>query len=186
MDMKIRHSILRTKFGRLVVLWMFRNNKVVIIRILLSTPAQSAELRLDILFPDSIPETCPEIDAISNRLLGFLMGMPVSFSLDEVQMDVCSDFQQAVLVAEFGIPRGAVSTYRRIGQYLGMPDAARAVGNALANNPFPIVIPCHRAIRSDCTLGGFQGGMEMKQSLLEMEGHCFDGHGRIDKPKFHY
>jgi alkylated DNA nucleotide flippase Atl1 len=50
-----------------------------------------------------------------------------------------------------------------------------AVGHALAANPFPIIIPCHRAIRSDGSLGGYQGGLAMKRSLLEREGIRFDG-----------
>jgi methylated-DNA-[protein]-cysteine S-methyltransferase len=72
-----------------------------------------------------------------------------------------------------------MSTYQRIAGHLGNPQAARAVGTALAHNPFPIIVPCHRAIRSDGTLGGFQGGMEMKRILLEMEGVPVDGSGRV-------
>jgi methylated-DNA-[protein]-cysteine S-methyltransferase len=72
-----------------------------------------------------------------------------------------------------------VSTYRRIAGHLGVPGGARAVGNALATNPFPIVIPCHRAIRSDGTLGGYQGGLVMKRALLEQEGVDIDERGRV-------
>jgi alkylated DNA nucleotide flippase Atl1 len=59
----------------------------------------------------------------------------------------------------------------------------RAVGTALARNPFPLVVPCHRAVRSDRTLGGFQGGLEMKRALLEMEGVEFDSKNRV-QPDF--
>ena len=90
-----------------------------------------------------------------------------------------SPFEQGVLRAEHGIPRGKVSTYQRIARHLGSAQAARAVGTALAHNPFPIIVPCHRAIRSDGTLGGFQGGVEMKRVLLEMEGGLIDGSGRV-------
>ena len=72
-----------------------------------------------------------------------------------------------------------MSTYQRIAGHLGHPRAARAVGTALAHNPFPIIVPCHRAIRSNGTLGGFQGGVEMKRALLEMEGVLVDGSGRV-------
>ena len=72
-----------------------------------------------------------------------------------------------------------MSTYQRIAGHLGNTQAARAVGTALAHNPFPIIVPCHRAIRSDGTLGGFQGGVEMKRALLGMEGVLADGSGRI-------
>jgi methylated-DNA-[protein]-cysteine S-methyltransferase len=79
-----------------------------------------------------------------------------------------------------------VSTYQRIAQYLGNPRGARAVGTALATNPFPIIIPCHRAIRSDGTLGGYQGGLPMKRVLLEMEGIRVDERGRVAVDHFFY
>ena len=85
-----------------------------------------------------------------------------------------------------GIPRGRVSTYKRIAAHLGSPTGARAVGNALAGNPFPIIIPCHRAVRSDMSLGGYQGGLSMKRRLLEMEGITFDDTGRIATKKLFY
>ena len=85
-------------------------------------------------------------------------------------MDICTPFQRRVLVAEFGIPRGSISSYRNIASHLGNSKAYRAVGNSLAMNPFPIIIPCHRAIRMNGSLGGYQGGLEMKRKLLEMEG----------------
>jgi len=60
------------------------------------------------------------------------------------------------------------------------------VGNALATNPFPLIVPCHRAVRSDGSLGGFQGGPAMKRALLEREGIAFDRAGRAAVPRFHY
>jgi len=101
-------------------------------------------------------------------------------------MDLCSDFQQDVLRAEHGIPRGSVSTYQRIANHLDRPKGARAIGTALATNPFPIIVPCHRAIRSDRSLGGYQGGLEMKRTLLEMEGIDFDDTGRVVTMDFFY
>jgi methylated-DNA-[protein]-cysteine S-methyltransferase len=99
-------------------------------------------------------------------------------------MDLCPGFQRRVLLAEHGIPRGSVSSYSRIASHLGVERGARAVGSALATNPFPILIPCHRAIRSDGTLGGYQGGLKMKRTLLEMEGVAFDGSGRVLQNSF--
>ena len=60
------------------------------------------------------------------------------------------------------------------------------MGNALANNPFPLIVPCHRAIRSDRHLGGYQGGVKMKRALLEKEGIPFDDAGRVACAQFHY
>lgn len=70
------------------------------------------------------------------------------------------------------IPKGSVATYRSIAAALGKPNAQRAVGNALARNPFPVIIPCHRVIRSDLSLGGYSGahGTKIKEILLIQEG----------------
>ena len=138
------------------------------------------------LFPDSTASSCSEIDVIADDIEAFLSGENIKFSLEVVRMDLCSGFQQDVLRAEHGIPRGAVSTYQRIARHLGNSSGARAVGNALANNPFPIIIPCYRAIRCDRTLGGYQGGITMKRALLEMEGIDFDDTGRIATENLFY
>jgi methylated-DNA-[protein]-cysteine S-methyltransferase len=71
-------------------------------------------------------------------------------------------------------------------EHLGVPGGARAVGRALARNPFPVVIPCHRAVRTDGDLGGYQGGVPMKRALLEMEGVAFTEAGRVRMDRVHY
>lgn len=80
-------------------------------------------------------------------------------------------FQQAVLSACAKIPQGQTRTYSQLAQAIGRPRAARAVGNALAKNPFAPVIPCHRVVRSDGKLGGYSaaGGKKRKRLLLKME-----------------
>ncbi|MBE9507936.1 MAG: MGMT family protein, partial [Chloroflexi bacterium] len=74
----------------------------------------------------------------------------------------------------------------RIARHLGVKGGARAVGRALARNPFPIVIPCHRAIRSNGELGGYQGGLEMKRALLEGEGIEFTQRGKVLMRRVYY
>jgi methylated-DNA-[protein]-cysteine S-methyltransferase len=161
------------------ILWSIHRAQSKIWRILLSKPGLSAKRAVKSLFPDSISSSCADIDAVADQIVAFLTGSDIRFSLDVVRLDLCSAFQQKVLRAEYGIPRGGVSTYQRIAKHLGNAQGARAVGTALADNPFPVIIPCHRAIRSDGTLGGFQGGIEMKRALLEIEGSLFDGLGRV-------
>lgn len=69
------------------------------------------------------------------------------------------------------IPRGETRTYREIAEMIGRPRAYRAVGNALRKNPHPIIIPCHRVVRSDGSLGGYSnGGTRVKRKLLLEEG----------------
>lgn len=81
-------------------------------------------------------------------------------------------FQQAVLHATAEIPYGVVRSYKEIAEAVGKPHAARAVGQALGMNPIAIVIPCHRVIASDGTLGGYSGagGLAVKEQLLRLEG----------------
>tara|TARA_B100000900_G_C20567416_1_gene711751 strand:+ start:1576 stop:1869 length:294 start_codon:yes stop_codon:yes gene_type:complete len=70
------------------------------------------------------------------------------------------------------IPSGQVRTYKQIAEYIGKPRSARAVANACAKNPFPGIIPCHRVIKSDGSLGGYSGlgGIDTKRKLLNDEG----------------
>lgn len=168
-----------SRFGPIVILWSVLGGKPRIVRILVSKPDCPADRHVSVLFPDSTASSCSEVDAVARDLEAFLRGEEIRFSLQMVCMNLCPEFQRGVLLAEREIPRGAVSTYTRIAGHLNNPNGARAAGNALAKNPFPIIIPCHRAIRTDRSLGGYQGGLEMKRSLLEMEGIEFDGTGRV-------
>jgi O-6-methylguanine DNA methyltransferase len=68
------------------------------------------------------------------------------------------------------IPRGTVRSYARVARAIRRPQAARAVGQACGRNPLPLVIPCHRVVSSDRTLGGFTGGLDIKRKLLGLEG----------------
>jgi methylated-DNA-[protein]-cysteine S-methyltransferase len=103
-----------------------------------------------------------------------------------IALEDCSVFQRRVLLAEYAIPRGWVSTYGRIAAALGRPGGARAVGRALATNPFPLVIPCHRAVRAGGDLGGYQGGVAMKRALLTFEGVEFTEGGKVRLERVHY
>ncbi len=179
----VKKTIIRSSpFGSVVVIWSPLLGEPKILRVLLSGPAAVATEQASILFPACDESSCAAIDNVARDIESFFNGQDVRFSLDSVQLDSCSPFQEAVLRAEHGIPRGSVSTYRLIARHLEKPRGGRAVGNALANNPFPIIIPCHRAIRSDRSLGGYQGGPAMKRALLEKGGHrlrpCRAGSGQ--------
>jgi methylated-DNA-[protein]-cysteine S-methyltransferase len=120
------------------------------------------------------------------NIKAFLEGEDIEFGLGGVRLDLCRPFKRKVLRVEHAIPRGRVTTYGRLARRLGSLKGARAVGNSLATNPFPVVVPCHRAIRSDGSLGGYQGGAEMKRALLELEGIIFDRKGRAVVGEFYY
>jgi methylated-DNA-[protein]-cysteine S-methyltransferase len=180
------HTLRDTPFGPVAALWSVVDGAAQIRRILLSKPEAPAELALTMLFPLSVAASCPEVEDLFARIDTFLSGEPIRFSLDTVRLDLCSAFQQSVLRAEHAIPRGRVSTYNLIAKHLRKPRGARAVGTALATNPFPIVVPCHRAIRSDGALGGYQGGLEMKRALLKMEDVAFRDREHVEVRDFHY
>jgi len=79
-------------------------------------------------------------------------------------------FEQSVWSALRAIPHGVTVSYGELARRLGRPGGARAVGGANGRNPLPIVIPCHRVIASDGTLGGYGGGLDIKRALLRLEG----------------
>ncbi len=88
-----------------------------------------------------------------------------------VDVDRLGAFQQGVLRATRAIPRGQVRSYRAVAEAIGAPAAVRAVGTALARNPIPILIPCHRVVRSDGVLGEYSGGgSDVKARILRWEG----------------
>jgi methylated-DNA-[protein]-cysteine S-methyltransferase len=78
-------------------------------------------------------------------------------------------FQKEVWEALATIPYGQTISYQQLAIKVGCPKACRAVANANGANPLPILIPCHRVIRSDGTLGGYNGGVEVKRALLDLE-----------------
>ncbi|MFN2586715.1 MAG: methylated-DNA--[protein]-cysteine S-methyltransferase [Actinomycetota bacterium] len=79
-------------------------------------------------------------------------------------------YARRVLRATARIPFGKVSTYREVAAQAGNPAASRAAGNALGSNPIPVVVPCHRVLRTGGGLGGYGGGVETKELLLRLEG----------------
>jgi methylated-DNA-[protein]-cysteine S-methyltransferase len=87
--------------------------------------------------------------------------------LDRVLM---SAFAQRVLAATSAIPYGSVSTYTEMATAAGSPRGSRAAGNALGSNPIPVIVPCHRVLRTGGNLGGYGGGLDRKRWLLELEG----------------
>lgn len=86
-------------------------------------------------------------------------------------------FEQAVYEALLAVPAGQTVTYGELAEMAGYPRAARAVGNAMAANPIPVVVPCHRVIRSDGTLGNYGNDPEWKERLLVHEGWVAAGSG---------
>ena len=180
------YVLVPSDFGDLSIVWRRKKTGPRVCHIFLPSKHAPVQNIVHVVFPDAQPLSCPAVTELSERMSRFLLGDAVDFGLTLLELERCSEFQHRVLLAEFKIPRGWVSTYGRIAKSLGVPGGARAVGNALARNPFPIVIPCHRAIMADGRLGGYQGGPKMKRALLEMEGVEVSPSGKVLVDRFYY
>lgn len=111
--------------------------------------------------PARLDPTRRELDEyFSGARRGF--GIPIDWSL-------ITGYARAVLEATSEIPYGGAMSYAEVSAAAGNPRGARATGNALGSNPIPIVIPCHRVLRSGGAIGGYTGGLERKRFLLELE-----------------
>jgi O-6-methylguanine DNA methyltransferase len=101
-------------------------------------------------------------------------------------LSACSPFQRAVLAKTAEIPRGEVRSYGWVAREIGQDAAVRAVGTALGRNPVPVLIPCHRVVRSDGRIGNYGLGPSVKVRLLTTEGVDLDELGRLAAAGFRY
>jgi len=115
-------------------------------------------------------EEAPEdaLNGLAGRLRRYARGEPVAFG-DALDFEGVSPFLRAVWEAAREIPHGQTCSYGELAARAGRPGAARAVGQAMARNPWPIIVPCHRVVASDGGLGGYGGGLDMKERLLRLE-----------------
>ena len=114
----------------------------------------------------------PGVRAAIEAIAAVLGGRPADLGHVTLDDDGIEPFRREVYAATRRIPPGRTATYGEIARAIGRPDAAREVGAALARNPFPIVVPCHRVVGANGKLTGFSapGGLETKRRMLELEG----------------
>ena len=118
----------------------------------------------------------PLVQAIYADLHWYFAGKPADFADIPVDLDGHTPFRRAVWDAARRVPWGEIASYGGLARALGRSNrAAVAVGQALAANPIPIVIPCHRILSADRKLTGFSGGLEWKRRLLALEGIGVEG-----------
>ena len=169
----IYYSIFKTKIG-----WcgLLRSEKG-ILRLFIGCPKREQLLK-QILhdFGNSVVRAPVEEDMV-DKIKRYCSGEKVVFDKCALDWSLLTPFQQRVLKEAMKIPCGAVETYSGLARKSGCLNGSRAVGNALAKNPFPLVVPCHRIIRGDGRLGGFSawGGITLKEKLLKLEGVMFNG-----------
>ena len=113
----------------------------------------------------------PPDSALIRRLQAYASGARDEFGDVEVDLGLVTDFQRRVLERCRRIPYGRTLSYGELATQAGYPGAARAVGNCMAANRIPLVIPCHRVVASGGRLGGYSGveGVRMKRRLLDLE-----------------
>lgn len=114
------------------------------------------------------PPAPPVCGPLATALHAYLRGAPIPADLP-VDLTSVPAFTQAVLHACRAIPFGETRSYAALAEAIGRPTAARAVGQALARNPVPVVIPCHRVVSATGALTGFLGGLAWKEALLAHE-----------------
>lgn len=107
-------------------------------------------------------------DSFKKELEGYFGGKTSEFKQQTVFLEG-TDFEKKVWLALKEIPYGETRTYKWLAEKIGNPKANRAVGQALGRNPIPIVLPCHRVIESDGSIGGYSSGVGIKRRLLDME-----------------
>jgi methylated-DNA-[protein]-cysteine S-methyltransferase len=188
----ILYSPIDTPLGRMGLLWEAGRKSPFILRVILpgEDGPQDRGARPDlserIASPDdsgiagSMPQAKQRrLSEVIHQIREYGQGRSVAVTLQDLDMDLCSPFQRQVLNVTCKIPRGKVATYGGLAGRLLLPGGARAVGTALGRNPFPLIIPCHRVVRTGGDLGGFGGGLPLKRTLLTMEGITFDEKGRV-------
>jgi methylated-DNA-[protein]-cysteine S-methyltransferase len=114
-------------------------------------------------------EAPARLDPVRRELDEYFEGRRHGFDVP-IDWSYLAGFTREVLRATARIGFGEVSTYAGVAAEAGSPRAVRAAGNALGSNPMPVVVPCHRVLRTGGTLGGYTGGLEKKEFLLRLEG----------------
>lgn len=108
------------------------------------------------------------LDAAAGELDEYFAGRRTSFDLP-LDLSLSKGFRREVLEHLRAIAYGRTETYTEVAVAAGSPRAVRAVGSACATNPLPVIVPCHRVLRSDGSLGGYLGGLDAKRALLDLE-----------------
>ncbi|MBN1806950.1 MAG: methylated-DNA--[protein]-cysteine S-methyltransferase [Sedimentisphaerales bacterium] len=137
-------------------------------------PGEKCEKIRSLLLKD-YPEAKPDKDFckyLQKQIIDYYEGKSVKFSGDiPLDFDRFTSFGKSVLKTCRNIETGRTVTYGQLAKKAGRPNASRAVGSVLAKNPMPLIIPCHRIVRSDGKLGGFSapGGIDVKKKMLALE-----------------
>jgi len=161
----IGYATLDTPIGRLLV----AATAVGLVRIGFEDEGDGPLIELSALVSPRIMETPGRVDEARRQLDSYFDRGLRQFDLP-LDWRLVGSFGRRVLGRVARLPYGGVESYGDVAVEIGHPRAARAVGNAVGANPMPIVVPCHRVVRTGGALGGYGGGLPRKRFLLELEG----------------
>jgi methylated-DNA-[protein]-cysteine S-methyltransferase len=164
----VAYTTLDTPVGRLLLASTIRG----LVRVAFANEDHDAVL--EVLAKRLSPRVlrAPErLDRPAHQIDEYFSGARQIFEI-ELDLSLSHGFRQSVQRRLPEIGYGQTSTYAALARLVGNPKAVRAVGTACATNPLPIVVPCHRVLRTDGTIGGYVGGAAAKETLLSLEGRA--------------
>lgn len=158
--------------GEIGIVW--DNNNDILEQVLLPELSTRKQNPGRIRFNGVISETNPNefIYQTMSDIKDIILGKNISYDINKLDFTDLTEFQREVLKKQSEVPYGKVTSYKKLAELIDKPRSARPVANVLSNNYYPLVIPCHRTVRSDWTLGGYNGSLNAyyKEFLLENEG----------------
>ena len=161
---ELKYTTFNTKMGWIGILASTRG-------LLGTTLPQSSARKAHQLLGDSANQASPSphlLADLAERLKAYFSGLRATFP-DKLDLPAATPFQREVWKITRLIPYGETKSYLWVANQIKRPGAMRAVGQALSRNPLAIIVPCHRVVASNGELGGFSGGLEMKNDLLWLE-----------------
>lgn len=180
---KIRYTVTPSLHGNIGTVWTLQKGKNKVIAILLPGK-RKMDRAIRESFPGASPGSRREIETLGRMLARYMEGKDAAISPDLFDMKLLYSFQKKVLMKCRQIPRGKVLSYGGLAKKIGVPRAARAVGTALARNPYPLVLPCHRVVQSTGRPGNFGQNPAMKIALLAGEGVRINRRGIVNEGSF--
>ena len=164
----IHHLFFDTLFGKAAL--TFSDSPFLLKEVCLPRPAKKDVIANMKRFRNGDETTHPLAQTVVEMIDTYFSGQPCTIPWEWMDIAHWTPAQYEIYTVVAQIPFGQVRSYGEIARLAGRPKAARFVGNCMASNPFPLLVPCHRVIASSGGLGGFGGGLELKANLLKLEG----------------
>ena len=183
-DDPLFYRLVETSCGDVGVLWIKKGSDPSVVSIFLPRQSISTDTFIADIYPDADEKTHGNLEGLCDQIRRYMDGADVDLPLSLLDLDLCYDFQRRVLLKAKEIPRGKVIPYGKLAERIYAPRAARAVGTALAKNPFSLILPCHKVVRASGDIGNFGSGPEMKRTLLRLEGVEVSDEGRVGSSFF--